>query len=165
MTGMTVASPPMSNPQPSALLRVIEEHGARLLRYCGVSAVNVLTGMSTLAFCHAVLGWSPVASSVSAWAVSTIPAYLLSRHWVWQQSGSHSMSAEIMPFWILALAGLAFSTLVVGLVGTVTDSTLVILLGNLGAYGVVWVVKYLVIDNLMWSHEDSDHRVEAAEAI
>jgi len=154
----------MSNPKPSALMRVLEEHGAKLLRYCGVSAVNVLTGMSTLAFCHAVLGWSPVESSISAWAVSTIPAYLLSRHWVWQQSGSHSVSAEIMPFWILALAGLAFSTLVVGLVGTVTDSTPMILLGNLGAYGVVWVVKYLVIDNLMWSHDDAQV-VEAVEAI
>jgi len=155
----------MSNPKPSTLVRVLEEHGAKLLRYCGVSAVNVVTGMSTLAFCHAVLGWSPVASSISAWAVSTIPAYLLSRHWVWQQSGSHSVSAEIMPFWILALAGLAFSTLVVGLVGTYTDSTPIILLGNLGAYGVVWVVKYLVIDNLMWSHKGDDAVIEAVEAI
>jgi len=146
-------------------MRILEEHGAKLLRYCGVSAVNVITGMSTLAFCHAVLGWSPIASSISAWAVSTIPAYLLSRHWVWQQSGSHSVSAEIMPFWILALAGLAFSTLVVGIVGTITDSTPMILLANLGAYGVVWVVKYLVIDNLMWSHDGDDQVVEAVEAI
>ncbi len=154
----------MSNSAPSALIRVLEEHGAKLLRYCGVSAVNVLTGMSTLAFAHAVLGWSAVVSSISAWAVSTVPAYLLSRYWVWQQSGSHSMSAEIMPFWILALAGLSFSTLVVAIVARVTASTPVILLGNLGAYGVVWVVKYLVIDNLMWSHDDPDSVVEAVEA-
>ncbi len=154
----------MSSSTPSALLRVLEEHGAKLLRYCGVSAVNVVTGMSTLAFCHAVLGWSAVASSMSAWAVSTIPAYLLSRRWVWQQSGSHSMSTEIMPFWILALAGLAFSTLVVAIVASVTASTPLILLGNLAAYGVVWVVKYLVIDNLMWSHDNPDSMVEAVEA-
>lgn len=154
----------MSDPASSVILRVIEQHGAKLLRYCGVSAVNVLTGLSTLAFAHAVLGWSAVASSVSAWAVSTVPAYLLSRHWVWQQRGSHSMSAEIMPFWFLALAGLAFSTLVVALVALFTDKTTIIMLGNLGAYGVVWVVKYVVIDNLMWSHDDPDSMAETVEA-
>jgi len=154
----------MSKSAPEVILRVIEQHGAKLLRYCGVSAVNVVTGLSTLAFAHAVLGWSAVASSVSAWAVSTVPAYLLSRHWVWQQRGSHSISAEIMPFWILALAGLAFSTLVVALVALFTDKTAMIMLANLGAYGVVWVIKYLVIDNLMWTHQDPDLVVETVEA-
>ncbi len=155
----------MSKPAPTALLRIVEEHGFRLLRYCGVSVVNVAIGMTTLAFCHAVLGWSAVASSVSAWVVSTGPAYLLSRYWVWQKTGSHSVSAEILPFWMLALAGLAFSTLVVVIVASITDSTVAILLGNLGAYGVVWVVKYLVIDNLMWSRDRADGASEPAEAI
>jgi len=155
----------MSKLAPAAFLRIIEEHGLKLLRYCGVSAVNVVIGISTLAFCHAVLGWSAVASSVSAWAVSTGPAYLLSRYWVWQQSGSHSVSAEILPFWILALAGLAFSTLVVAIVAGITDTTVFILLGNLGAYGVVWVIKYLVIDNLMWNHDDADSATEPVKVI
>ncbi len=155
----------MSKSTAAGFLRVVEEHGARLLRYCGVSAVNVVIGLSTLAFCHDVLGWTPVVSSISAWAVSTIPAYLLSRQWVWQQTGSHSVSAEIMPFWILALAGLAFSTLVVAIVATITDNTPLLLLGNLGAYGVVWVVKYLVIDNLMWSHDPSEDLADSVERV
>ncbi len=155
----------MSASPASGLLRVVEEHGAKVLRYCGVSVVNVIIGLSTLAFCHDILGWTAVVSSVSAWAVSTIPAYLLSRHWVWQQTGSHSVSAEIMPFWLLALAGLAFSTLVVAIVATATDNTPFLLLGNLGAYGVVWVVKYLVIDNLMWSHDGSNDIVDSVERV
>lgn len=130
--------------------RLVEDHGVKALRYCGVSVVNVVTGMGTLAVCHAVFGLAAVAANLTAWAVSTVPAYLLSRHWVWEQSGDHRVGGEILPFWLLALFGLVTSSLAVAAVASRTDATVWILTGSLGAYGFVWVVKYLVLDRLLW---------------
>lgn len=150
---MPLPSSPMSNVDQSGLARLLEEHGMKLLRYCGVSAVNVVTGIGTLFICLELLDFSPVAANVTAWAVSTIPAYLLSRYWVWQQSGSNSVRSEIAPFWILALAGLSFSTLCIWIAGSFTDRSIILIAVNFCAYGVVWVVKYVVLDRLMWGTE------------
>jgi hypothetical protein len=75
---------------------------------------------------------------------------------VWEQSGSHSVKSEIAPFWILALIGLAFSSVSVTVAGTITDSDLALLGVQLVAYGIVWVAKYLVLDQMMWSHRSAD---------
>ena len=159
---MAVRSHDMPAADSSLVVRLATEHGMKALRYCGVSVVNVLTGASTLAFCHAVLHWSAVSSNLAAWAVSTVPAYLLSRAWVWRQSGSHRLSGEVLPFWILALVGLLFSTFVVGIVAQHTERTTLILVANISAYGVVWVAKYLILDKVMWRHQSANDPVEVA---
>ncbi len=159
---MKVRSSRMPDRLPPFLTRLVDDHGAKALRYCGVSVINVVVGVSTLAFCHGLLGWDEVPANVTAWAVSTGPAYLLSRRWVWQQSGEHSLHREVLPFWIMALIGLTFSTIAVAIVGRYTDATLHILVANLTAYGVVWVAKYLVLDKIMWRATEP-HRVESVE--
>jgi putative flippase GtrA len=140
----------MSTVERLGFTRLIEEHGMKLLRYCGVSVVNVITGIGTLFICLEILDIQRVTSNVIAWMVSTIPAYLLSRYWVWQQSGSNSVKAEIAPFWILALIGLGFSTLCIWIAGFFTENSYALIGVNFCAYGVVWVAKYLVLDRLMW---------------
>jgi len=132
------------------LARIIEEHGMKLLRYCGVSVVNVITGNGALLFCLEVLETHRLVAVLVAWLVSTIPAYLLSRHWVWQQSGSNSIKSEVAPFWILALIGLGFSGFCIWIAGLFTENSFVLLGVNFCAYGVVWVVKYVVLDRMMW---------------
>ena len=160
---MPLASTLMSNGARAGLLRLVEDHGLTLLRYCGVSVVNVVTGITTLAVCLEVLGMQRVAANVTAWMVSTVPAYLLSRYWVWQQRGANSVKAEVAPFWILALVGLAFSTLCVWLVGFVTDRTIFLIATNFCAYGVVWVAKYVILERLMWGeHAQRSVEVEVA---
>jgi len=126
----------------------------KLLRYCGVSAFNVLLGSGTFLICLAVFDLAPLPANLIAWVVSTGPAYLLSRYWVWEQSGSSSVKSEIAPFWILALIGLGFSSLCVTLAGLWIENPLVLLAVQFCAYGVVWVAKYLVLDQLMWGSNE-----------
>jgi len=134
----------------STLQRLRAEHGLKALRYCGVSAVNVTVGVSVLTICHAVLDWPAVGANLAAWMVGTVPAYLLSRAWVWQRSGPHRWGGEVLTFWIVALVGLVLSSLAVGVVEHYTERTLVVAAANLGAYGAVWVAKYLFLDQVMW---------------
>jgi putative flippase GtrA len=140
----------MSTVERLGLAPLLEEHGTKILRYCGVSVVNVITGNGTLLICLEVFELHRLVSVLIAWMVSTIPAYLLSRHWVWQQRGANSMRSEVAPFWILALIGLGFSGLCVWIAGFFTESSLALMVVNLGAFGVVWVAKYLVLDRMMW---------------
>lgn len=137
-------------PPLSAVRRLRDEHGAKALRYCGVSAVNVTVGLSVLTVCHALLGWPAVTANLSAWMMATVPAYLLSRAWVWEQSGSHRLGGEVLPFWIVALVGLAISSLAVAFVERFTQRTLFVVCGTMSAYGVVWIAKYLFLDQVIW---------------
>ena len=134
----------------SALRRLRAEHGLKALRYCAVSVINVTVGLSVLSVCHAVLGWPAVGANLAAWMVGTAPAYLLSRAWVWQRGGPHRLGGEVLTFWVMALVGLALSSLAVGIVERYTPRTVLVMAGNLGAYGVVWVAKYLFLDKVMW---------------
>ncbi len=134
----------------STLRRLLAEHGLKALRYCGVSVVNVTVGLSVLAVCHGALGWPAVVANLAAWIVGTAPAYLLSRAWVWQRSGPHRLGGEILTFWVMALVGLALSSLVVAIIEHLADRTVLVLAGNFGAYGSVWVAKYIFLDRVMW---------------
>ena len=142
----------------AVIVRTVAEHWSKALRYCAVSAVNVVLGLGTLAFALEVLDFHPVLANLTAWLVSTGPAYLLSRYWVWQQLGANSVKSEIVPFWIIALIGLVLSTATIAVLGSITDRTLVLLTGTVVAYGIVWVAKYLVLDGLLWPN-DSEHPV------
>ena len=140
----------------SSLQRLRAEHGLKALRYCGVSIVNVTVGIGVLGVCHGVLGWPAVVANLAAWTVGTAPAYLLSRAWVWQRSGPHRLGGEVLTFWILALVGLALSSLAVAIIEHLADRTLLVLAGNFGAYGSVWVAKYIFLDQVMWPRSARD---------
>lgn len=147
----------------------------KVLRYCGVSVVNVITGQTTLLVTLAGFGIDPIPAQVLAASVSAGPAYVLSRRWVWRQSGRDSLRQEILPFWLLTLAGLGFALTALALVEQVSDAPLVLMLTSLVAYGLVWVAKYLVLDLVTWRNrpleadeihqsapEKSDDTTEAA---
>jgi len=126
------------------------EHGLKALRYCAVSVVNVGIGSSVLAICHGVLGWSAIVANLAAWLLGTAPAYLMSRAWVWQRSGPHDLGGEVLTFWVMALVGLAVSSLAVLIIERLTDATLLLVAGSLAAYGIVWVARYIFLDRVLW---------------
>ncbi|MEX2658772.1 MAG: GtrA family protein, partial [Acidimicrobiales bacterium] len=118
----------------------------RPVRYAMVSVVAVAVSQSVLLTTNGVLGWSAISSNVTAVSIGAVPSYLLNRAWVWGKRGRNHFWREVVPFWALALIGLAFSTLLVAVAHRWNDATWVISLANLVAFGILWVVKYLVLD-------------------
>lgn len=130
-------------------------HGAKLIRFGAVSAFNVVFGQSVLFAAQTVLGWSAVASNVFSVSLGVIPAYFLSRYWVWQKRGRNHFMREVVPFWSLTLLGFAFSTAAVWYVERQWDPhPLVINLTNLTAFGVVWVSKFVILDRVLFKHDE-----------
>ena len=144
-------------------MRFLADHGEKIMRYCGVSVVNVIVGLSILAVCLELLGMGGVTSQFASAMISAVPAYILSRRWVWKQSGPDSFRSEVLPFWIMAVVGLAFAASMIAIVDRSTDSTIILMLTSLASYGVVWVGKYFVLDKVMWAvtHTDEPARVTA----
>lgn len=129
---------------------IYDQYGVKLGRYCGVSVFNVLFGQALLLFFYKLIDWSAATSNVSAVCISAVPAYLLSRKWVWQQTGSHSVRDEIAPFWGLALLGLFLSTVMVSIADARWESGLAVSAASFLAFGIVWVFKFVVLEKLMW---------------
>lgn len=139
------------NVSPAALLqRARGGRGAKAVRYAMVSVVGVALTQVVLTVCHAGFGWSPTASNFTAVTVASVPAYLLNRYWVWGKRGRNHLTKEVLPFWGFALAGLVFSTLLVAQAARWWDSPLAVNLANITAFGLLWVLKFFVLDTLMF---------------
>ena len=130
-----------------------DEYAAKGVKFLAVSAFNVLFGQSLLFLANVVFGWGFVASNVFAVAISAVPAYILSRYWVWQKTGKNHFMKEVVPFWSLAFLGLVLSTALVAVAENYSDSTLVLMGTNLAAFGVVWVAKFFILDRILFKQE------------
>jgi putative flippase GtrA len=130
--------------------------GRRMIRYTCVSGVSVVVGQLTLVICFGIVGWSARTSNVVSFVVGGIASYYLNRAWTWNKHGSSHVLKEVLPFWLLAFAGLALSTWAVGVTANHTESlsktvqTLGVAATSLAAFGVVWVLKFLVLERYVF---------------
>ncbi len=139
----------MSSPRDLAA-RVFSEHGRRFMKYCGVSAFNVALGQGLLLFFHSVMGFPGWLANISAIVVGTGPSYLISRRWVWEKKGNHSVRSEMLPFWGLNFIGAALSTLFVGVADVLWDNALLLVAASIAAWSIVWVLKYVTMDRMVF---------------
>jgi putative flippase GtrA len=130
--------------------------GAKLVRYGAVSAFNVVLGQLLLFTTQVALDWPAVTANIFAVSVGAVPAYLLSRYWVWEKRGKSQIMREVVPFWTLTLIGFAVSTLAVWYVDTRwAVGPLGVNLTNLAAFGVVWVAKFSILDRVLFRPEEA----------
>jgi putative flippase GtrA len=132
-------------------LRVLRaSHGRLAGRYVIVSLWNTLCHQVTLLVAYSGFGWSGGWSNVFAACVAAVPAYFLSRAWVWRRSGRHSFQREVLPFWLLALAGLLASTIMADIADRAFGQQIWINIGSLSGYFLVWVVKFFLLDTVLF---------------
>jgi putative flippase GtrA len=126
-----------------------------------VSVITTVISLSTLGIATAVLGVAAWAANVLATSVATVPSYHLNRRWTWGRQGTSDPWREIMPFWVLAFAGLALSTLAVG----VSDAwaaqvhlaaplrTVTLLAAHLSGFGILWGVQFVLLDRVLFGRD------------
>jgi len=128
-------------------------------KYSMTSVVGVILGQSLIFLFASIvkMGWG----WANLWAVvlSTIPTYYMTRSWVWSKSGKSSLYAEVIPFWVLTFLGLGLSTLFVWIFHrSWPDNKLLVNVGNISGFGVLWVAKFFILDRLLFkvAHEHID---------
>jgi putative flippase GtrA len=134
----------------SLTTRARSQFDRKPVRYSLVSVVAVGVSQLVLVTCSGLLHWSAVPANVAAVAIGSIPSYTLNRRWVWGKQGPNHLLRELLPFWALAFLGLVFSSVLVHVAVQWNDSTVVASAANLTAFGILWVVKYLLLDSLLF---------------
>lgn len=128
----------------------------KLLRYSAASLVGVVVGQSCLLLFYSGIGLPGVVANFLAVAISSVPAYLINRYWVWQKRDRNDLRREIVPFWGMAFAGLVLSSLFVAAVDDRTDWTPAIQVANLAGFGVLWLAKFFVLDKVLFAEVGRD---------
>lgn len=145
------------NMSPAAVLdRVTGGRGALAIKYSMVSVVGVTLTQVLLLLFVGILDRHPVGSNVAAVTLTAAPVFLLNKRWVWSRDGRIDFRREVLPFWVFTLAGLLLSTGLVALVHSTSDSQILVMAANLAGFGVLWVAKFLFLDQVMFGHSELD---------
>lgn len=113
-----------------------------------VSAINFVGHQAFLFLANSVWGWSGGVANVFAACVMSMPAYLLSRAWVWEVDGRHDMRRQVLPFWAITVLGLVVSTLFAAIADRVFGAGVAVNIASLIGYFIVWVAKFFMLDRL-----------------
>jgi putative flippase GtrA len=143
--------------------------GVKLIRYTLVSVISALTSLVVLTIVFGVLRlWSEVISSLFANVVAGVPSYILNRRWVWGKSGRSHVWREIVPFWVMSIIGIAFALYSASLAHGFADThhlhhlarTVLVVGANIAAFGILWVLKFLILNRLFAELADKEVGVE-----
>jgi putative flippase GtrA len=142
---------------PADLLdRVTGGRGTLAIKYSMVSVIGVTITQTLLVLFVGIMDRDPTWSNVIAVMICALPVFLLNKRWVWSHDGKISFRREILPFWVFTAAGLALSTGLVALANSVSDSTLLVMIASVGGFGLLWVAKFLFLDQVMFGHSEKD---------
>ena len=142
----------------------------RAVRYSLASVISTIISQAVLAASFG-LGHIPArTANIVACIVATGPSYYLNRSWAWGRRGRSNLWREIVPFWALALLGLAFSTWAADLASSLAQrsqlshaaTALVINLAALTAFGTLWVSKFALLNVFVFSEAPKSSSHEQA---
>lgn len=128
---------------------------ALFARYVVVSMINVVNHQALLQLALQWWGFSGGWANAFAGLVAVIPAYFLSRSWVWRVTGPSSVRSEMGPFWLIALAGLATSTALAEAADRLFAEPWLVSAGSLTGYFIVWVAKFIIL-NVLFARSRGD---------
>ena len=145
---------------PTGRMRAFREspHYRRIWKFGTVSVISTVICQLLLFAFYPHLISSAMLSNVFATSISTVPAYWLNRRWTWGKRGKSHLFKEVMPFWVMAFAGLVLSTVVVGVAAKsahfISSSqhakVLIVHVANLFAYGAIWVARYSILNRYLF---------------
>ncbi len=145
---------------PAAVLdRVTGGRGALAIKYSMVSVVGVTLTQVMLVLFVGIFDRHPVGSNVVAVSLTAVPVFFLNKRWVWSADGKIDLRREVLPFWVFTLAGLLLSTGLVALAHGLSDSQVLVMAANLAGFGVLWVAKFLFLDQIMFGQSEQDEIV------
>ena len=132
---------------------LLDRYGGKMLRYSSVSFFGIVVTQGLIVVFYKGLGWPAWVANFAGVMISSGPAYMLNRAWVWDKHSAHSLTREVLPFWGMALAGLLLSTVAVAIVSRYTDSTLAVSATSVASFGVLWLGKFAILERVLFKGE------------
>jgi putative flippase GtrA len=129
---------------------------ARMSRCLVVSVGTTLLSAAVLVALALGAGVPAGSANVVAVGCGIAPSYLANRHWVWGRTGRGDLRREILPFWILSLAGLVASTIAVALVASAVAGwsasarAIALPTANLSVFAALWLVQFALLEKVLF---------------
>jgi putative flippase GtrA len=139
--------------------------GVKLIRYTMVSVISALTSLVVLTIVYGVLRlWTEVFATLFANVTAGIPSYILNRRWVWKKGGRSHLWREIVPFWVMSLTGIGFALVTASWAHNFANAhhlhhlarTGLVVGANIAAFGVLWFLKFLILNRLFAQIADAE---------
>jgi putative flippase GtrA len=149
--------------------------GKKLIRYTASSVITTGVSFSAIVIFYGLkiipgVIWATLAGNV----IATLPSYHLNRLWAWGKRGPSAFRKEIVPYWSLAFAGIAFSQIGAFSARAVVHShhwshlanTALVSFTNLASFAIFWVVKLIVFNRIFKVDiiEEIDEHLDAEES-
>ena len=135
--------------------------GKKIFRYTMVSVISTTISLIVIVIVYGVLHlWGEVVSTVFGNSIASFPSYWLNRKWAWGKHGRSHFMKEVVPFWVMAAAGIAFSIVGASIARHISvkyslthlETTVVVLVANVMSFAIFWVLK-LVAFNKLFHHQ------------
>ena len=147
--------------------------GQKAIRYSLVSAISVAVNQVALFVLYTGVHWTARSAAIASSALAGVPSYYLNRRWTWGKSGRSHLLKEVVPFWVIAFAGLVFSTWAAdfgeSVARDVTDSRVlqgaIVNFSALAAFGILWVGKFIFFNKVLFVTKDEDLRAALADEV
>jgi putative flippase GtrA len=163
------------SPSPSGSGGALRARGGTFVRYAAGSVVAFGCSEVVLIGAYTLFSVGARTSAILAWVAGAVPNYILNRRWAWRKKGRATFLRETLPYWVITLGTAAFAVAATSLAdGWVHRSVSgrgeqSLLFGGVYflAYGVVFVVKFLLFDKLVFGKrgraESDSGRLAGAE--
>ena len=132
--------------------------GRCAVRYVIASAASVAIAQTTFLLTFGVFRLLDARmASIVASCLAIVPAYYLHRSWAWGRQGRSDFVREVAPFWLINLAGLAWSTWAADFAESHTAgmhghaAQVAIVWGAwVGAFALLWSARFVVFNRVLF---------------
>lgn len=129
---------------------IIGRFRGKFLRYASASVFGTVLTQALLFWFVDGLGWTGAVANVVAVTLTCIPAFVLSKRWVWRYHSRAVLHREVTAFWGMNLLGLALSTVFAAIAYALWAAGWAVSLANMAGFGLLWVAKFLVLDEFLF---------------
>ncbi len=160
---------------PSDVIAWSRSHqGRKLIRFTLSSVITTCVSLITILI---VYGFHIISGIIGATlfgnVVAIVPSYYLARAWAWGKRGRSHWRKEVLPYWAMSFAGIAFALLGADWVKHIVHdhhlhhlmSTVLVAGMNLASFAVFWVLKVLLFNKIFHTNrlEDIDEHLKEEE--
>ncbi len=133
----------------------------RAVRFFLSTGAAAVVGQLVLFVLFELAGWHAIPANAVAVGIGTALAFVLSVRYVWSTAAS-SRRSQMIVFASLSILGLVVSTVLAGITSRVWDHALAANVGSTAGFGLVWIVRFLILDQTVFRSEPQptrdDHR-------
>lgn len=95
------------------------------------------------------INWT--AASITSAAILTLPNFFANKYLVWKETSKDNLHTQVVVFWVAAMLGVTFATLLTFLVDAMIEGhgwveKIAVFCAQLAGFGIVWLGRYVILD-------------------